>query len=153
MSDETPNKIISNTLKLNYQYATGNTLSHFFTVLRDEAKLLGKTCPECNEVLFPPKEMCGRCFAMTADWVELSGEGILEAFTVVRYKEPTLPIDPPYILGQIKLEGISGGITYPVKGISPEQAEPGMKVKAVFKTDREGRLSDIECFEPMKDPV
>jgi uncharacterized OB-fold protein len=149
MSDETPNKIISNTLKLNYQYATGNTLSHFFTVLRDEAKLLGKTCPECNEVLFPPKEMCGRCFAMTGDWVELSGEGTLEAFTVVRYEEPYLPLDPPYILGQIRLDGISGGITYPVKGIASDRVEPGMKVKAVFKADREGRLSDIQYFEPM----
>ena len=149
MSDTIPNKIISQTLKLNYSYTLGKTLSHFFSVLRDEGNLLGKMCQGCNTVLFPPKENCGRCFSETADWVELSGKGTLEAFTIVRYKEPTLPLDPPYILGQIKLEGISGGITYPVKGIAPEQVKTGMQVRAVIKPDREGKLTDIECFEPL----
>jgi uncharacterized OB-fold protein len=149
MSEAITNKIVTNTLKLNYHYTVGKTLSHFFTVLRDEGKLLGKLCPGCNTVLFPPKESCGRCFSETTDWVELSGKGTLEAFTAVRYKEPTLPLDPPYILGQIQLEGISGGITYPVKGIGPEQVKTGMKVRAVIKPVREGKLTDIECFEPL----
>jgi uncharacterized protein len=149
MPEAIPNKIVTNTLKLNYHYTVGRTLSHFFTVLRDEGKLLGRLCPGCNTVLFPPRESCGRCFSETTEWVELSGRGTLTAFTIVRYKEATLPLDPPYILGQIHLEGISGGITYPVKGITPEQVKPGIKVRAVLKAQREGKLSDIECFKPL----
>ncbi len=149
MPDNIPNKILTHTLKLHYHYTAGKTLSHFFTVLRDEGKLLGRVCPGCNVVLFPPKDNCGRCFSETTEWVELSGIGTLEAFTVVRYKEPTLPLDPPYILGQIRLEGIFGGITYPVKGITPDQVRLGMQVRAVIKPDREGKLTDIECFEPL----
>ena len=148
MAEEYAKTVVTTTLKLPYKYTVGKTLSQFFVTLRDEGKIMGKACPGCKTVLFPPRTICGRCYSETTDWVELKGTGILETYTVVRYKEPTLPQDPPYILGQIKLDGSSGGITHIVKGVEEEQVRIGMKVQAVFKRERNGNIMDIECFQP-----
>jgi uncharacterized OB-fold protein len=149
MSDKYPETVVTTTLKLPYHYTVGETLSAFFVTLRDKGTITGKNCPGCNAVLFPPRKTCGRCYSETGDWVELSGKGTLESFTVVRYKEPTLPEAPPYILAQIKLEGTNGGITHLVKGLEPAEVKIGMPVQAVIKKEREGNIKDIEYFEPL----
>ncbi len=149
MSDSIPNKVVTTTLNLPYNYTAGETLSQFFVALRDEAKIMGKHCPGCDAVLFPPRRTCGRCYSETGEWVELNGKGVMETFTIVRYDEPTLPDKPPYVLGQIKLEGSSGGITHLIKGMAPEQIKLGMKVKAVIRPQRNGNIKDIECFRPV----
>ncbi len=146
--DTCPESIETQNLKIKYGYTVGRTLSEFFTALRDEGKLMGKKCPECNGVLFPPRQSCGRCFSQTTDWVTLSGKGQVKSYTVVRYQEPTLADDPPYILGQIALDGSVGGITHLIKGVSPEEMKIGMKVKAVIKENRAGTIGDIDCFKP-----
>jgi uncharacterized OB-fold protein len=148
MPEQYPNKVVTTTLKLPYKYTVGRTLSEFFVALRDEGKILGKRCPGCETVLFPPRKTCGRCSSGTTEWVELTGKGILESFTVVRYSEPTLPEEPPYVLGQVRLEGASGGITHLVKGIEPDRVKIGMEVRAVIKKERQGNIRDIEGFEP-----
>jgi uncharacterized OB-fold protein len=149
MSEKYPETVVTTTLKLPDNYTAGKTLSDFFVALRDDGKIMGKTCPDCNAVLFPPRKSCGRCYTRTTDWVELSGRGVIESFTVVRYSEPTLPEDPPYILGQIKLEGSNGGITHIIKGVEPDQVRIGAQVRAVIKEDRKGNIKDIEYFEPV----
>ena len=142
-------KLVTQTLKLPYDYTLGETLSTFFVTLRDEGKIMGKSCPGCNAVLFPPRKSCGRCLSQTGDWVTLSGKGVVESFTVVNYNEPTLPEKQPYILAQIALEGAKGGITHIVKGIEADQMKIGLKVKAIMKSKREGNIMDIECFKPV----
>lgn len=150
MSAETyPEKVVTITLKLPYSYTVGKTLSEFFVALRDKGTIMGKSCPGCKAVLFPPRKTCGRCYSETGDWVELSGKGVVETFTVVRYREPTLPAKPPYILGQIKLEGTNGGITHLVKGVDLDEIKIGMEVQAVIKEEREGNIRDIEGFIPI----
>ena len=110
---------------------------------------MGKKCPECKAVLFPPRTSCGLCYSKTTDWVEISGQGVLESYTVVRYQEPTLPEEPPYILGQIKLDGTNGGITHLIKEVKPDQLKIGMQVQAVIKKQRQGDIKDIEYFKPI----
>jgi len=110
---------------------------------------MGKKCPKCRAVLFPPRTSCGECFSETTGWVEISGKGVLQSYTIVRYKEPTLPEDPPYILGQIKLYGTNGGITHLIKEVKPEQLKIGMKVQAVIKEERKGNILDIGYFKPL----
>ncbi len=149
MAKTEPVTLVTQTLKLPYDYTLGSTLSEFFIVLRDEGKIMGKFCPQCHAVLFPPRKSCGRCLSQTTDWVDLSGQGVVEAFTVVNYDEPTLPEKPPYILGQIKLEGAQGGITHLIKGIEPDQIKMGTEVRAVIRSERNGTIRDIECFKPI----
>ncbi len=138
--------VVTQTLKIPYTYTAGNTLSQFLVKLRDEGKIMGKRCPGCSAVLFPPRRRCGRCHSETTEWVELSGKGVLQTYTVVQYKEPTLPEDPPYILGLIKLDGTNGGIPHLIKGINPDQVKIGMQVRARIKNDRQGNIRDIDYF-------
>jgi uncharacterized protein len=149
MSQSETVTLVTQTLKLPYDYTLGETLSEFFVTLRDQGKIMGKSCPKCNAVLFPPRKSCGRCLSQTQGWVDLSGKGVVESFTVVNYNEPTLPEKAPYILGQIKLDGAQGGITHIIKGIDADQIKIGMKVQAVIRSERDGTLKDIECFKPV----
>lgn len=74
-----------------------------------EKKLMGTHCPVCDENYMPPRSICPQCHGEIKDWIELSGEGKIAAFTSV-YIAPTFMIDQgfgrdaPYITGIIKLK-------------------------------------------------
>ncbi len=148
MNKSVPNKVVTNTLNLYYNYTAGKILSEFFHELREHGTLMGRFCPGCNEVVFPPRKTCGRCYSLTGDWVKLSGAGVVESFALVRYQEPTLPEKPPYILGQIRMDGTNGGITHLIKGVKVGELKIGMKVKAIIKEERQGDIRDIDHFSP-----
>lgn len=54
-----------------------------------EGKILGKKCPECGAVEWPPIPTCTNCSNMDLSWVEITGEATLDSL---------VPI-PPYYVG------------------------------------------------------
>ena len=131
-------------------WAAGTVASKFFVALRDDKKIYGIRCPKCNRVLVPPKKVCSRCFTELKEWVEVSDEGILETFTIVRYSEPSLhPVKAPFAYGIIKLDGADTGIVHLIGEADFEQLKEGMRMKAVFKEKREGNYLDIKYFKPI----
>lgn len=134
-----------------YNYAAGAFGSKFFIALRDNKKIMGSKCPRCNMVYMPPRSICGKCFSQIDQWVELSGQGTIQTYTVVNYKEPTHPpdVEPPFVYGVIQLDGADTGLTHLIAGVDPEKVTIGMKVQAVFKEKREGNMLDIKYFRPL----
>ena len=58
----------------------------------EEGKFLGKKCPECGNVEFPPMHGCNKCGHHPLDWFEVSGEVVVEeifelgsAFTLTEF--------------------------------------------------------------------
>jgi hypothetical protein len=41
----------------------------------EEGKVLGRKCPDCGNVEWPPVYACNACGCMDTEWVEMSGEG------------------------------------------------------------------------------
>lgn len=141
-----------------YNYDIGETASRFFVELRDNARLMATGCPECGRVLFPPRSFCEQCFISLKDhWVELDTKGTLEAFTLVTedYHFPDMP-ETPYVICLVRFGKASTSVPQILRGMDvsdPQKAmkelEVGMKVRAVFKDHREGRIEDF-YVEPVR---
>jgi hypothetical protein len=141
-----------------YDYAAGRYASRFMSTLRDEAKLFGTRCSNCQRVLVPPRPVCGICAARTNEWVEVGPRGTIAGYTVVE----TAFIDPmtgverpiPYGFAFIKLDGADTNIYHFLEENRHEYLEVGMTVEAVFKPDgeREGKMSDILRFRSIDSP-
>jgi len=136
-------------IKVPYQWWIGETGSHFFIKLRDEKKLLGRYCAQCNLVFMPPRQACPRCFNKEMAWRELKDEGTLVSFAVPAYTSELHPLEPPFAYGIIKLDGADTGLTHLVAGFKEGRLKTGLRVKAVFKEDRTGDIMDIRYFQPV----
>jgi uncharacterized OB-fold protein len=65
---------------------------------------------------------------------------------VIRYSHPAQPIPPPFAFGIIDLDGTSHGITHFVHCSDLNVLRTGMKVKPVWKEERQGNILDIAYF-------
>ncbi|MFC1822877.1 Zn-ribbon domain-containing OB-fold protein, partial [Thermodesulfobacteriota bacterium] len=122
--------------------------------IKDREVLLGIKCPKCKRVYVPPRRLCGPCFVKMDELVELGNEGVVEASTLVNYPF----IDPdtgenrpiPYIYGYIKLDGADNLLSHVIKTLPETPVKVGDRVKAVFADLKQGRIQDIEYFEPIR---
>ncbi len=65
------------------------------------------SCPACGRLTFPPKPFCPHCLHDKPDWVELSGDGVLYAYTVVHIAPAGFTGQVPYRVGIVDLaEGL-----------------------------------------------
>ncbi|MEW6529969.1 MAG: Zn-ribbon domain-containing OB-fold protein [Thermodesulfobacteriota bacterium] len=132
-------------INLPYTWWVGDVGSRFLIALRDEKKILGNRCPSCNTVYVPPRRNCGRCFVDINEWLELSDEGVVSSYTIVRFSHELQPLEPPYAYAIIKLDGCDVGLVHVIKE-NLESLKNGARVKAVFKEDRTGKILDIDSF-------
>ena len=136
-----------------YRWAMGRDGSKFFNEIREREVLLGIKCPTCKRVYVPPRRLCGPCFVKMDELVELGSEGVVEAFTLVNYPF----IDPdtgenrpiPYIYGYIKLDGADNLLSHMIKSLPEAPVKVGDRVRAIFTEQKQGRIQDIEYFEPL----
>jgi len=130
------------------RYFAGKTGSRFFTTLRDQKKILGVRCNACNQVLWPPRSTCFKCFSPLShsDLVEIGPHGTLLTFTRVHYREAVHPRKAPFIYGIIQLDGADTGMAHLLEGADFEALAPGIRVTAVFAKKRNGNILDIACF-------
>ena len=48
----------------------------------EEGKLLGRRCPRCGAVEFPPVYACNSCGNLETEWVEISGKGVMKSIVM-----------------------------------------------------------------------
>ena len=132
-----------------YSWWAGDTASKFLLAIRDERKILGIKCEPCNRVFIPPRKTCPTCFAENKEWVKVSDVGILEAFTVARRQLAALQRTAPVCFGLIKLEGADTALLHYLGEVAPEDIKIGMRVKARFAEERQGKIRDIDYFRPL----
>jgi uncharacterized OB-fold protein len=100
-------------------------------------------------VLVPPRKNCPFCTVPADRWVELSGEGAVDTFTIVRKGEAIQPMRPPFAYALIRLDGADTGFLHLLGEVDPETVKEGMRVEAVFAEERRGSPMDIAYFKPM----
>ncbi len=130
-------------------YPAGLIGSKFLIGLRDEEKIRGIKCPECDKIFVPPKSICKFCYVQLSDMVEVDTKGTLLTYAVVRRPNTIQTADQIY--GIVQLDGADTGFTHLLGEVEPEQLEIGMKVEAVFKNDedRVASILDIKYFKPL----
>lgn len=131
---------------LNY---AGSVCSRFLTELRDEKRIMGIKCPQCNRILVPARPICSRCFRKTEEWIEVSDTGTLSTYTIVNQPLPCQQMDAPIIYGIILLEGADTGLLHLLGEVNPKNINIGMRVQAVFRGERKGDIRDIRYFKPL----
>jgi uncharacterized OB-fold protein len=136
-------------IKVPYSWQAGETATYFLTRLRDEQKIVGKKCPKCRKVLVPPRKNCPFCFVHTDAWVELSGEGEVETFTIVRRGTRIQPRKTPFAYAVIRLDGADTRFVHLLGEVELGKIKEGMRVKPVFAQERKGSPLDIAYFKPV----
>ena len=136
-------------IEISYKWTTGKAVGRFFTEFRDHQKIWGLKCSCCKKVYVPPQDLCEACFVEMNDWLELTGTGALESYTIVHEENPNQPVPPPYAIGLIRLDGADTQFMHLVGGVELDRIECGLRVKPVWKKKPEGNILDIVHFEPV----
>ena len=102
-----------------------------------EKKFMGARCKKCGRVLVPPRPVCPHCYSKELEWVELSGKGTVESFTIIHVPTVLLQGREPYTVAVVRLdEGPRiPGIVKDVK--SPEEISIGDRVRVEFEEPAE----------------
>jgi hypothetical protein len=148
-------KTIKTEIRLPYELAYGATWTRFFEGM-EEKKIYGTRCSKCGRVLVPARTFCPCCFVDIDDWLEVSQEGTLTAWSYTNYRYFGMPTEPPFIGALIKLDGTDVNFLHLIGGFDLRDFEKvrktvktGMKVKAVWEDERKGHIMDIKYFEPV----
>lgn len=113
-----------------YLWTEKTKIRQFWENLK-EHHLTTTKCPACNEIQWPPRHMCPKCYGTDLEWIELSQEGVLETFTEVgvALKE----FNPPFLVGCLRLDDNGPMIFARMRNFSSrEEVEMGMRCKIGF---------------------
>ena len=135
-------------LPVTSRYTFGLAGERFFRTLKDDGKLMGAYCPECDHTYVPAVAFCERCLGELTDWVDVGLVGELHTFTLLFVGYDGQPLDEPELVGFIALG--DGGIIHKLEA-EPDELEIGMPMQAVLKSkaQRTGSILDITCFKPV----
>ena len=138
-----------------YNYHAGFYYSRFLRELRDNQRIYGVKCPRCGRVYVPPRIVCRDCFVTMEEFVPVSDQGRLLAFTVTRvpYTDPATgePKKLPFTAAYIRLDGSDSNIMHCLNERDEKKIRAGMRVQAVFSRKRTGDyFADIKHFEIIK---
>jgi uncharacterized OB-fold protein len=90
-------------------------------------------CTQCGFIRFPVSIVCPKCHAMDAEWVKLSGKGIIYSYVIYRIAyHPAYQNDIPYVVAIIQLEEgprMESNIT----GCRMEDVKINLPVEVIFE--------------------
>ena len=112
--------------------------------------LLGAKCAKCGQISFPKREFCTKCLCEDQEEVELSQEGELHTFSILRVSDNHF--NAPHPIGMINLpERVR--VTAPLVYRDDEQYAIGQKVRIVPDDlwEEEDRIVTGYRFEVVED--
>lgn len=83
-------------LELRYRMPVGK-INEFFTGL-EEGRVRGTRCKGCGRTYFPPQADCPHCMTGDVEWVDFSGEAVLETFTVIEVTPTSFTGEGNYVV-------------------------------------------------------
>jgi uncharacterized OB-fold protein len=108
-------------------------------------RLEAAQCSKCGNVSFPPRLVCPDCKGKSFQRINLSEEGTLETFTIIRVAPEKFSKAVPYVVGVVRLEG-GTAITTQLADVDPEEVQIGQKVRLVFRKIQEESRSGLLCY-------
>ncbi len=134
----------------NYVYSLGK-YSRFFIELENE-RFMATCCADCGKVYAPPRPLCPDCMKIS-EWVELSGEGTLQTFSILHFAPNTnddvCALQTPYVLAYVLLDGASTLFPHLLK-TAPEIVKIGMRVKVAYTDHPVQHPIHLMAFVPLE---
>ena len=105
----------------------------------DEGRLLVKTCLDCGEAHFYPRDICPHCLSERTEWREAAGTGSVYSFSTMGRG------DAAYTLAFVTLDE---GVTMMTNLVDcdPRDVAIGQRVRVVFKPSDGGHA--VPMFTP-----
>jgi uncharacterized protein len=111
-----------------------------------EGRLVVQECRSCRQVWHPPLPRCPHCHSADPGWRDVSGDGTVYTYTVVRHPTHFAFTDKiPYVLAIVELAEGPRLVTA-ITGCAPGEVRAGLPVRAVFRDVAEGVT--LPYFEP-----
>ncbi|MCU1603355.1 MAG: hypothetical protein JWO22_4064 [Frankiales bacterium] len=139
------------TIRFPYKRSLGPVIGAFMTGLAGQ-QILG--IRNGSEVMCPPLEWdpkTGKELDHGA-LVEVGPAGTVVSWTWVPKPSAQHPLDKPFALALIRLDGADTALTHAVDAGSIDAMSTGMRVAPRWKAERQGHITDIEAFVPGEDP-
>lgn len=138
-------------LTQSYKYSLGK-VSRFFVELENR-RLFATRCPRCGKVYAPPRPLCPNCLAV-ADWVELSGKGVVKTYSVLHFSpgsnDDVRALETPYVLAYVLLDGADTLFPHLLKA-PPDHVRTGMRVSVAFSDQPVRHPIHLMVFVPFAD--
>ncbi|WP_124711508.1 Zn-ribbon domain-containing OB-fold protein [Gordonia insulae] len=140
--------ILTAPLKNSFDYtrSLGPVLSQFALALRD-GRIVGSKNSD-GTVSVPPVEFDPRGGAPTTELVEVAATGTVVTWSWQPEPLEAQPLDKPFAWALIKLDGADTATLHAVAVESPADIATGLRVHAVWRPARIGRIDDIAYFAP-----
>jgi uncharacterized protein len=108
-----------------------DTLTAPFWAAAKQGKFLLQHCPSCGDIRFPPGPVCPKCLAGNQDWIEASGNGVIESWIDMhRAYWDGFKGDLPYRVCLVRLE--EGPVIVSSLVDKTENIRMGAPVRVVF---------------------
>ena len=94
----------------------------------EEGKFLGRKCPVCGAVEFPPVYACNTCGNLETEWVEISGKGKMKSIVMpaALSTKPEYAALGAFAYGEVELEE-GACFNAVVKGITKKKRQEIME--------------------------
>ncbi len=141
--------------ELKYAWDNGIGIGKYLAALKDGAILAAK-CDCCGRLMLPARAFCEMCWRPTDGYVPVKDTGTVNTFAIchVNWDASRLKDDEPrHLPAVIMIDDLNGqGMMHLLGNVKPEEIKIGMRVKAVWKPEKErtGSITDIKFFEPIK---
>lgn len=133
-------------LEYPYTRSTGEVIGRFFAALREQ-RVIGIRASD-GRVLVPPQEYDPETGSELDDFVEVGDAGVVTTWSWVNEPRPKHPLQRPFAFALVKLDGADTAMLHCVDAGDPAAMTTGMRVRARWKDETEGDITDITCFEP-----
>jgi len=129
-----------------YHRSVGEVLGGFFSGLRD-GRIQGVT-GDGGTVLVPPSEYDPVSGRATGEAAIVSDAGTVTTWCWVAKPLPNHLLDRPFAFALIRLDGADTALLHYVDAQSIDVMATGMRVRAVWRAERHGHITDIAAFVP-----
>lgn len=102
-------------------------------------------CKQCGHISFPPRLVCTKCRSKSFETVQLSREGKILTFTIIRVGPDKFSKETPYVVAIIELnDGVR--LTAQVADCDVNKVEIDSKIKMVFRKIQDEGKSGLHCY-------
>ena len=133
-----------------YTRSLGPVLGRFMTGLR-ERRIEGVRGSD-GRVYVPPVEYDPVTAQPLSEFVPVSSVGTVSTWSWVPKPLAGQPLDHPFALALITMDGADTGLLHAVDVPDPGAMRTGMRVRARWAAERVGAITDISCFQPVTGP-
>jgi len=142
-------EVMESPVELRFDFSAGYATAKFLRGCK-EGKLIGQRSPATGKVIAPPRGSCPESGMPTIEEVELKDTGTVISFTIVHIPIPNNPIQPPYIIANIVLDGCDQTFIHLISECNNADITIGTRLKAVWKDKSEWdyTLENIKYFKP-----